>query len=125
MHKILRPPLNLLPQAPRKNCNFSVFSCKEARSVDTENNNIRNFKDLQGMQRNAKPLKRNDGERKGILIGPSKLPRFSLGLRFHFRTASSTACSKCRLRAKTRGTDGKPANSATEAWEALDNSEND
>jgi hypothetical protein len=51
-------------------------------AVGIENNNVRNFKDLQGMQRNAKSLKRNNGERKGILIAPSKLPRFPLGLRF-------------------------------------------
>jgi hypothetical protein len=88
MLKILRPSSNLLPQAPRTNCNFSVFSCKQARSVGTENNDEWNYKDLQGMRRNPKSLKRDDGERKGILVFPSKLPHFSLGLRFHFRTAS-------------------------------------
>jgi hypothetical protein len=42
-----------------------------------ENNNMRNFKGLRGMQGNTKSLKRNDEARKGILIAPSKLPRFS------------------------------------------------
>lgn len=42
-----------------------------------ENNTWRGFKDLRGMRRNAKLLKRNDGARKGILIAPSKLPRIS------------------------------------------------
>src|SRR5260370_32311916 len=45
--------------------------------VGIENNDEWNFKDLRGMARSAKSLKRNDGERKGILIAPSKLPRFS------------------------------------------------
>ena len=38
------------------------------------------------MPRNAKSLKRNDGERKGILIAPLKLPRISVlkFLRFDF-----------------------------------------
>jgi hypothetical protein len=40
-------------------------------AVGIENNDERNFKDLQGMRRNTKSLKRNDGERKGILIAPS------------------------------------------------------
>jgi hypothetical protein len=35
------------------------------------------FKDLRGMTRNPKSLKRNDDVSKGILIAPSKLPRFS------------------------------------------------
>jgi hypothetical protein len=46
-------------------------------AVGIENNNIRNFKDLRGMTRNAKSLKRDERARKGILIAPSKLPRFS------------------------------------------------
>ncbi len=46
-------------------------------AVGIENNNVRNFKDLRGIRRNAKSLKRNDGTREGILIAPSKLPRFS------------------------------------------------
>jgi hypothetical protein len=47
-------------------------------AVGIENKNRRNFKDLRGMSRNAKLLKRNDGERKGILIAPLKLPRVSV-----------------------------------------------
>jgi hypothetical protein len=49
-----------------------------AEVVEIENNNARNFKDLPGIQRNAKSLKRNDEERKGILIAPSKLPSLFL-----------------------------------------------
>jgi hypothetical protein len=45
--------------------------------VGIENNTDRNFKDLEGMLRSAKALKRNNRECKGILIGPSKAPRFS------------------------------------------------
>jgi hypothetical protein len=57
------------------------FSDEEALAAGTENNDDWNFKDLQGMRRSPKSLKRSDGERKGILIAPSNLPRFSLGLR--------------------------------------------
>ena len=64
-----------------------------------ENNNVRNFKDLRGMQRNTKLLKRNNEACKGILIAPSKLPRFSLCLRFLLPTSSSTGFNKCRHRA--------------------------
>ena len=46
-------------------------------AVGIENNGVRNFKDLRGMTRNAKSLKKNDEACKGILIAPSKLPRFS------------------------------------------------
>src|SRR5713101_7567052 len=46
-------------------------------AVGIENNNVRNFKGLRGMARNAKSLKRNDEACKGILIAPSKLPRCS------------------------------------------------
>ena len=47
------------------------------RDSGDRNNDEWNFKDLRGMRRNAKLLKRNDGERKGSLIALSKLPRFS------------------------------------------------
>jgi len=43
-----------------------------------ESNNNRDYKDLREMRRTAESLKSNDGERKGILIAPSKLPGFSL-----------------------------------------------
>jgi len=46
-------------------------------AVGIENNNVRNFKDLRGMRRNTKSLKRNNEEWRGILIAPSKLPRLS------------------------------------------------
>jgi len=42
--------------------------------------------EFQGLTRNAKKqqsLKRNDGERKGILIAPLKLPRFLDSRDFH------------------------------------------
>ncbi len=68
------------------------------------------------MQRNTKLLKRNDEARKGIVIAPSKLPRFSLSLRFLLSTSSSTA-TNVGLGPKIHGTDGKPANSISEAWQ--------
>jgi len=46
-------------------------------AVGIENNTDRNLKDLEEMLGNAKALKRNNRERKGILIGPSMAPRFS------------------------------------------------
>ena len=46
-------------------------------AVGIENNGVRNFKELRGITRNAKSLKKNDGACRGILIAPSKLPRFS------------------------------------------------
>ena len=52
------------------------------------------------MARNAKSMKRNNEACKGILIAPSKLPRFPLGLRFSLSASSSTICNKCRLRAQ-------------------------
>jgi hypothetical protein len=51
-------------------------------AVGIESNNVRNPKDLRGMARNAKSMKRNNEACKGILIAPSKLPRFSFGLEF-------------------------------------------
>ncbi len=42
-----------------------------------ENTTGRNFKELEGMLGNAKALKRNNWESRGILIGPSMAPRFS------------------------------------------------
>jgi hypothetical protein len=46
-------------------------------AVGIENNNIWNFKDLEEMPGNAKALKRNNGECREILIGPSMAPHFS------------------------------------------------
>src|SRR5258708_7728607 len=51
-------------------------------AVGIENNNVRNFKDLQGMERNTKSLKSNNEACKGILIAPSKLPRLSLVIEY-------------------------------------------
>jgi hypothetical protein len=45
-------------------------------AVGIENNTRWNLKDLEEMMRIAKALKRNNGESKGILIGPSTAPRF-------------------------------------------------
>src|SRR6266404_4447398 len=47
------------------------------RVLGIENKNQWNLKDLRRMRMNAKSLKRNKRARKGILIAPSKLPRFS------------------------------------------------
>ena len=46
------------------------------------NNGGGNSNDLRGMRRNAKSLKRNEGEGEAILIAPLKLPRFSARLKF-------------------------------------------
>jgi len=48
-------------------------------AVGIENTAARSFKELEGMLGNRKASKRNDRERKGILIGPSMAPRFFLG----------------------------------------------
>ena len=45
-------------------------------AVGIENNVNWNFKNLQEMLGCRKPLKRNNGKCKGILIGPSTAPRF-------------------------------------------------
>jgi hypothetical protein len=46
--------------------------------VGIENNGVRNLKDLRGMTRNAKSLKKNDEACRGILIAPLKAPSFFL-----------------------------------------------
>jgi len=46
-------------------------------AVEIENNGVRNFKNLRGTTRNTKSLKKNEEACRGILIAPSKLPRFS------------------------------------------------
>jgi hypothetical protein len=45
-------------------------------AMGIENNTGWNFKDLEEMLGSAKTLKRNNGEYKEILIGPSMDPRF-------------------------------------------------
>src|SRR5258708_4753774 len=67
-------------------------------AVGIENNNVRNPKDLRGMARNAKSMKRNNEACKGIL--PQSSLAFPLGLRFSLSASSSTICNKCRLRAQ-------------------------
>ena len=51
-------------------------SVRLVRAVGIENTTGRNFKDLYGMQGNAKALKSNNWECKGILIGPLMAPCF-------------------------------------------------
>jgi hypothetical protein len=46
-------------------------------AVRIENNSGQDLKDLRRMRRNTKSLKRNEEERKEILIAPLKLPGFS------------------------------------------------
>jgi hypothetical protein len=73
--------------------------------VGIENNDVRNFKELRGIRGNAKSLKKNKRARKGILIAPSKLPRFSLvpwnSLPSHLEDGVGFVSKFC-------GTDGKP-----------------
>jgi hypothetical protein len=71
--------------------------------VGIENNNVRNFKDLQGMQRNGKSLKRNDEECTGILIAPSKLPRIPDAQFCYLLPATNVGFGP-----KIRGADGEP-----------------
>jgi hypothetical protein len=64
--------------------------------------------DLEGMLGNAKPLKRNNWECKGILIGPLMAPRF-----LDYRDSVTVYFTHCPSRAvgfglKFRGADGKP-----------------
>ena len=57
---------------------LSGLFCNEVLvgAVGIENNTDRNLKDLEEMLGSAKTLKRNNGECKEILIGPSMAPRF-------------------------------------------------
>lgn len=68
--------------------------------VGTENKNLRNFKDLQEIQRNAKSLKRNARAHKDILIAPSKLPRLSSAFEIPALNFLTAARNVCRLPAK-------------------------
>jgi len=68
--------------------------------VGIETNTDRNFKDLEEMLGNGKALKRNNGECKGILIGPLMAPRFSRPPRFRHRVFHSLSKSRGRLRAQ-------------------------
>jgi|ERR1700674_4134538 len=69
-------------------------------AVGIENTTGRNFKDLEGMMGNAKALKRNNRECKGILIGPLMAPRFSRPPRFRHSVSHSLSKSRSRLRAQ-------------------------
>jgi hypothetical protein len=76
--------------------------------VGIENTTVWNFKELEGMPGNAKALKRNNWECKGILMGPLMAPRF-----FDHRdsvTVYFTHCPSCAVGfgLKFRGADGKP-----------------
>ena len=80
-----------------------------AGAVGIENNADRNFKDLEEMLGNGKALKRNNGECKGILIGPLMAPRFF----FDHRDSVTVYFPNCPSRSvgfglKFRGMDGKP-----------------
>jgi hypothetical protein len=67
----------MAPRGPSKS--YKPLFRKEmfVGAVGIENNGVRNFKDLRGMTRNTKSLKKNDEACRGILVAPSKLPRFS------------------------------------------------
>lgn len=70
-----------------------------------ENNTGRKFKDLEETLRSVKTLKRNNGECKEILIGPSMAPHF-FG---RFRVAGSRYTkADVGIGPKFGGTDGKP-----------------
>ena len=73
-------------------------------AVGIENNDVRHFKDLPGMQRNAKSLKWNERARKGILIAPSKLPRISS---FQWNSLPSRLEDSVGFGPKFCGADGK------------------
>src|SRR5437016_3592816 len=76
-------------------------NCPSSSMRAGENNNMRNFKDLRGRQRNAKSLKRNDGARKGILIAPSAfLRREILTLNFLTRRPATNVASGPRFAAR-------------------------
>jgi hypothetical protein len=80
-------------------------------AVGIENNDEWNFKDLRGMGRNVKSLKRNDEACKGILIAHSSLG-FSRSVNFLIDFFLTTARNEqVGLWAQFRGTDGKPTNS--------------
>jgi hypothetical protein len=61
----------LLPQALQDTFKPFNFNALRTWLVGTENNNVRNFKELRGIQRNVKSLKTNNRACKGILIAPS------------------------------------------------------
>jgi hypothetical protein len=78
----------MLPQTPSGFSNYKRSKKLLVGAVGIENNAGRVFKDLRGMRRNTKSLKRNGGERQGIPIAPLMLPRFCRPLdsphrRFH------------------------------------------
>jgi hypothetical protein len=67
----LRRKLNGRYVGKRTVVSLCFLSREVGRDSGIENTTRRNFKDLEGMQGNAKALKRNNWECKGILIGPS------------------------------------------------------
>ena len=61
------------------------------------------------MRGNAKPLKKNNREREGILIGPSMAPRFFQSVKFIRRVFFAHCPDKeVGFGPKFYGTDGKP-----------------
>ena|SRR5436190_565500 len=79
---------------------MAIQSVRLVGAVGIENTTRRNFKDLEGMQGNAKALKRNNWECKGILIGPLMAPRFFRPPRFRHCVFHSLSKSRSRLRAQ-------------------------
>lgn len=77
-------------------------------AVGIENNDGMDFKDLRGMQRSAKSLKRNDEGGEGILHSPLKLPRFPHIFNSLRREFVRSPDSEIGFWPNSRGTDGKP-----------------
>jgi hypothetical protein len=97
------PPLRLIAAFCR--LDKSLSCCWEkgwlVGAVGIENTTVRNFKDSEGMLGNAKALKRNNWECKGILIGPLMAPRFFFRPpRFRHCLFYSLSKSRSRLRAQ-------------------------
>ncbi|PYU50968.1 MAG: hypothetical protein DMG53_02265 [Acidobacteria bacterium] len=67
-------------------------------AVGIENTTRRNLKDLEGMMGNAKALKGNNWECKGILIGPLMAPRSF----FDHRDSVTVYLSKSRSRLRAQ-----------------------
>jgi hypothetical protein len=99
-HEKCEEGLLMLREAPAGFANHKRIRKMLVGAVGIENNGRRDFKDLRGMRRNTKSLKRNDGERKGTRIAPLMLPRScrspnSLGCGFTYRAEQES-----RLRAQ-------------------------
>ena len=73
--------------------------------MEIENTTVRNFKELEGMLGNAKALKRNNGECKGILNGPSFFSTIEIPSQVYFTHCPGRSVG---FGLKFRGADGKP-----------------